>query len=241
MTKRERYSSYDNAGLRRSRLLILLLAAPFTIACVNVVSIDAEDSVKFANIEVSMPIAAADAMRIRFRGAGTNGEFSQNLDPDKRIEVDGNRIGGPAGVEGEIDLNYYSIAVGRDRHRLGTSSGALHSSYYFGLAQTNFALTLEGRGERFRTSDDTVELYLQYGIYHALSDSLDIGFSWAISLGRELSGISEIDLKMEYELYRQLRINGGYRWFNYSYSRGDYESNLEVDFRGPSIGLNLPF
>jgi hypothetical protein len=228
--------------LRSGRLLVLLLAAPLTVACVNVVSIDAEDSVNFANIEVSMPIGDDDAMRVRFRGAGTSGEFSQDLDLDERIQVDESRIGGPARVEGEIDLDYYSIAFGWDRSQLGVSSGKFYSSSYFGLAQTNFDLTLEGsEGRRFQTSDDTVELYMQYGIYHALTDSLDIGFSWAISLGRELSGISEIDLKMEYELYRQLRISGGYRWFDYSYGIDDDESSLEVNFRGPFVGLNLPF
>ncbi|MDC1286611.1 hypothetical protein N8198_01870 [Gammaproteobacteria bacterium] len=240
MKWRER-SSNDKIGMSMSKLLVLLLTTQLTAACVNIVSIDAEDSVEFANIEASAPLSDDDDKRIRFRGASTTGEFSQFVAGDKRIEIDDERLGGPVDVDGEIDLDYFSIAIGWDRFHNGASPGTLRSSYYFGLAQTNFDLALEGAGKRLRASDDTVELYFQVGLHHAHSASLDIGFSWAVSLGRELSGISEIDLQVEYEFYRQLRLSGGYRWFEYSYGLGDDESHLEVDFRGPFLGLNLPF
>ena len=66
-------------------------------------------------------------------------------------------------------------------------------------------------------------------------------FTWAASLGRELSGINEIDFRLDYQLSEQFKLSGGYRWLNYEYGLEEDESNIEVELRGPFIGLYLPF
>ena len=91
------------------------------------------------------------------------------------------------------------------------------------------------------TSVVDIEAYLQYGYSHNLNESVNIGFTRAGSVGRHFTGISEIDLKLDYAFYKQMRISGGYRWFTYNYDRDAEDSDIKVEFKGPFIGLNLPF
>ena len=212
-----------------------------TSGCVNVVSIDAEDSVEFGTFEVSIPLDRDSGTHLRLRGSRADGEFDQTLDSDERIQVGDARIGGAAEVEGAIDLSYYSVAIGSGAVNPGMLAGESRQSYYLGVARTEFDLTLEAADRRFDTRGDSTELYMQYGFHHAFADTLEFGFDWAISFGRDFSGISEIDLSLDYRLMRQLYLSGGYRWLEYVNAQEDEDSNLEVDFRGPFIGLKLAF
>lgn len=207
--------------------------------CVSTVSIDAEDEVSFQNLEISIPAGESSDTRLRLRASRARGDFSQSLDFDETIRVDDTSIRGPAEVDGELDLDYYSVAIGRDGRFV--ESGGPWTSMYLGISQTDFDLTVSSGQQQARTRDDTIELYLQLGVHARLAKSLGVGLTWASSFGREFSGISEIDLLLEYQLGRNLRLNGGYRWLTYEYGLGDDESNLEVDFRGPVLGLHVPF
>ena len=100
-------------------------------------------------------------------------------------------------------------------------------------------MELESAGTRLDSSDGTTELYLQYGISHVLSEKMDFGLSGAFSLGEDISGMSEIDLKLDYALGKNLRITGAYRWFSYRFESADEDSDIEVDFHGPMLGFNL--
>lgn len=216
-----------------------MLAATLASGCVSTVSIDAEDEVNFPNIDLSFPVGDNAANRVRIRASRAQGEFDQSIDGSERIRVGGADIFGSAEVDGELDLEYYSVAIGRD-DRFETSEG-LRSSMYLGISQTRFDLSVSSGPRRLSTHDDTTEFYFQYGFYAEVAKSLDLGLTWAASLGREFSGINEIDLLLEYQLGEHLRLSGGYRWFTYEYGLGDDDSNLEVDFRGPVLGLHLPF
>lgn len=220
------------------RILYLLPCLWINSACVSTVSIDAKDKVSFTELAASVPLDD-DHSRIRFRAARANGDFTQTLQAGNLILINDSSISGPAVVDGEIDLRYYSIAIGFETADISSSS--LRFGYYFGLAQTSFDLTLREGGSTYQADDDTTELYLQYLISGALSENWDLGFSWAFSIGREISGISELDLRLEYEVAKNLSIAGGYRWFDYEYGLGGDESNLSIDFRGPFIGLHFPF
>jgi hypothetical protein len=115
----------------------------------------------------------------------------------------------------------------------------VRTSLYFGLAKTRFDLTLRGADDSYRMQDESDELYLQYGLHSAFSETFEIGLEGAFSFGREYSGIGEIDLSLDYALLPQLHLSGGYRWLNYAYGIDSDESNIEVDFRGPFIGLRF--
>jgi hypothetical protein len=219
--------------------LAAVLFSTLGSACVSTVSVDVEDSVEFPNLEVSIPVGGDAAQRVRVRASRAQGEFRQSLDSDERIFIDNTQISGEAEVEGELELEYYSVAIGRDG-RL-ENSGGLRTSLYLGIAQTRFDLSLAEGQRKLETSDDTVELYMQVGFFAEIAKSLDFGLTWAASVGRDFSGINEIDLLLEYRLTENLILSGGYRWFTYEYGLADDDSNIEVDFRGPVLGLNLPF
>lgn len=221
------------------RLLLLLASVGGIAACANVVSIDADDSVSFSNFEASMPPGADSATRLRLRGSKVDGAFAQSLDSDERIRTGDANIEGPTSVEGDLELAYYSLAIGWDSSSPGLTADDLRQRFYLGLARTDFDLVLADAAERFRGRDHTTELYLQYGLRHAVSDSFALGLDWAVSLGREFSGIREIDLALDFRLLRQVHLAGGYRWLDYVYAEEESESDIEVDFRGPFIGLTF--
>ncbi len=169
-----------------------------------------------------------------------DGSFDQFVASDTRIEADDGSIEGPADVDGDVDLTYFSIAYWSEYSNDG-ASGGLDAGYYLGLAQTNFDLEMDSNGRTFEIDDSSVELYLQYVMSLYLQESLQAGLSWALSLGTDFSGIREIDLFLDYEVASQLRIVGGYRWFDYVFEDDSNESGIEVEFRGPFLGLRLPF
>ena len=221
------------------RTVTAIVASILAAGCVSTVSIDAEDEVSFQNLEVSLPAGESSDMRLRLRASRAQGDFSQSLDVGETIRVDDTAIHGSVEVDGELDLDYYSIAIGRDGRF--AESGGPWTSMYLGISQTDFDLAISSDRQQAASRDDTIELYLQLGVHARLLNSLDVGLTWASSFGREFSGISEIDLLLEYRLGRNLRLSGGYRWLTYEYGLGDDDSNLEVDFRGPVLGLHVPF
>ena len=215
----------------------LVVTTALLCGCVSTVTIDVDDRSSFSQLEASIPLGSDKRTRLRLRGARVDGEDSQSLDFDERIKAGNTSISGPAEVGVELDLSYYSIAIGSE----GNPGDSFGSSTYFGISQTRFDLTVSGENNRLRSSDDTTEAYLQLGLAAAVGESLDLGFSAAFSLGRNLSGISEFDLKLDYRLTQNLALTGGYRWLEYQYGLGDDDSNLEVNFHGPFLGVYLPF
>jgi hypothetical protein len=222
-----------------NRNLLAVLVPIIASGCVSTVDIEAEDSVSFPNLDLSFPAGDDPVNRVRIRASRASGEFGQTLDLGEWIRVEDGSIAGPAEVDGELDLDYYSIAIGRDG-RFERSEG-VRSSWYIGVAQTSFDLSLTNGRRQFNIRDDTTEFYTQFGLYAEVYESLDFGMAWAFSLGSEFSGISEIDLLLEYRLHEHAMLSAGYRWLSYEYGNSDYDSDLEVDFRGPILGLHLPF
>ena len=94
------------------RLSLLLLASCAASACTSVVDIKIDDDVSFSNLETSFALTQEDNPRIRFRGTRVSGDLDQSLQPGEQIGIGGDFVRGPAQVSGEIDLNYFSLAVG---------------------------------------------------------------------------------------------------------------------------------
>jgi hypothetical protein len=211
------------------------------MACVNVVSVEIEDEVNFADLEASFPLSESSPSRFRIRATQVSGSFDQNLDSDELVRLDNSRISGPAELTGDIDLTYVSFAFGQDDRTVTLAPGAARQVYFFGIAQTQWDLDVAGGGNQLKASDDTTELYFQYGFFYTVRKSLDLGFTWAASVGDDASGISEIDLKLNYSPHKNLALTAGYRWFDYEYGLGDNDSHIDVDFRGPFLGISLPF
>ena len=222
------------------RSLVPVAALAFASGCANVVSIDAEDRTRFAHFEVSAPLGNQDPWRLQLRASSSDGKFEQSLESFERIEIDNASVFGPATVAGEIDLVYYSIAVGA-ADASQPRAGELHGAYYVGVAVTEFDLELDDGVTRYTDRDGTTELYLQFSFDYGIGDSLEFGLAWAGSIGPDLSGISELDLELGWRLAGPLRVAGGYRWLEYIYAEKDDESHIEVDFRGPYLALGLAF
>lgn len=219
----------------------LLPCLTLASGCVSTVNIDAEDKTRFSSLAASVPLAGEDNLRLRLQATRVDGSFDQRLEDDELIRIDGTSFTGPDRVDGDIDLAYYSVAFGGSNKARNNTAGGVRTESYFGIAQTRFDLDIENDTRRLELDDDTVELYLQYAAFAAISEKVDFGFSWALTLGRNFSGISEIDLLLEFEAAEHILITGGYRWFDYQFDSNDEDSNLEVDFHGPFLGIRVPF
>lgn len=209
--------------------------------CVSTVNIDAEDTTRFSDFSASLPVNGDLNNRLRFKATRVDGSFDQRLDPDERIRLEDSTFNGPDLVDGDLELTYYSVAIGGGRNYPNTGRGGLRTETYLGISQTSFDLEMQSGNRRLQADDDTVEFYMQWAAIAAINETLDFGFSWALSVGREFSGISEIDLMLEYDVTEHLSITGGYRWFRYEFDSDLDDSNIEVDFRGPFLGIQVPF
>jgi hypothetical protein len=209
----------------------------------NVISIDSKDSTKFTTLETSIPLSKQRIDRIKLRATRVSGDYSQSVPSGKLVVIEDNQIQGPADVSGTTDLTYVSIGYGADD--IFTSDdwldGRLRARGYLGLAQTDMDLTLVHEGTTYRTSDKTIELYMQVGVSYAITPALHGGGTWATTLGSYFSGINEIDLRLDYALLKHLKIMAGYRWFEYNYLVDEDDSTIRVKFRGPFVGLYIPF
>lgn len=232
----------------RALFRLFCMAAVFSLVFLNgcadnVISIESEDSVTFTTLETSFPVDKQRKVDVKLRGSRTRGDYSQAVPDGKLILIDNAQIRGPTEVSGTTDLTYASVSIGTRNFLLDQHDGQqkLRPSVFVGVAQTNMDLTLVHEGETYITSDRTTELYAQLGMLYEFAPSLYGGGTWATSLGPDLTGISEIDLALHYALFDHLDIFGGYRWLKYNYYVEEDESVIHVDFRGPFVGLSLPF
>jgi len=180
---------------------------------------------------------------VKLRGSRTSGDYSQAVPDGKIILIEDIQIRGPTEVSGSTDLFYASISIGTENlfTILQTRPEKLHAIAYLGVAQTNMDLILIHEGTAYKTNDRTTEMYMQMGLSYEIFPTLHGGGTWAFSLGPDLTGMSEFDLKLTYSFFRQMEIMGGYRWLRFNYYVEDDESVIHVNFRGPFIGVNVPF
>ena len=61
-----------------------------------------------------------------------------------------------------------------------------------------------------------------------------------MSMGLDVVG-SEIDLKLDYALFRHVQIADGYRWLDLKKKKKEEDSSVKVQFRGPFVGLYILF
>ena len=221
------------------RVCLILFLIACNIACVSTVDIKVDDEVNFYHLEMDLPVADSDTNRVRIRASGTSADYEQSLDADETIRTEGATISGPIELGGDLDVEYYSLAYGWDKRASLTEPGSQATSFYLGLATTRTDLDVDNPNDELSFSESTIELYSQFGFRHLISKKFDIGLAWAFSFGPNLSGFSEVDLMLTYELTRQLRFMGGYRWYRYETEEINDDSNLEIDFQGPVLGFEL--
>lgn len=223
------------------KCIVCMFAAVLLNSCAsNVVSIESEDSVSFTTLETTIPLSRDDGiLTLKLRGSRTSGDYSQAVPDGMMILIDDVQIRGPTEVTGSTDLTYGSVSIGAEGE-FGKDE-RIQGLIYLGVAQTNMDLTLIHEGTTYATNDRTTEMYMQWGLSYEIVPSLWGGGTWALSLGPDLTGIKEIDLQLKYALFEHLEILGGYRWLKYDYLVEDDESIIRINFKGPFIGLNVPF
>ena len=220
-------------------MLGLLTVMLFNGCTSNVISIDARDSVSFTTLETSFPVSRNDIVTVKLRGSRTSGDYSQGVPDRMMILIDDTQIRGPTTVSGTADLTYASVSIGPDA-ALGKDK-RIKGLVHIGVAQTNMDMTLVHQDTTYFTNDRTTELYMQWGLSYLIAPSLYGGGTMAFSLGPDLTGIREIDLRLDYALFEHLELMAGFRWLKYDYLVEDDESVIRINFKGPFIGLNVPF
>jgi hypothetical protein len=229
--------------------MVISVACLLSACTGNVIDIHSKDSSTFVTLETSMPVSKGDAIRVKLRTSQVDGSYTQTIPGGKMIVIDGEQIHGEADISGATELSYTSVSFGgfvsfADGDLLKSADkGAKvpRASFYIGLAQTDMDVSLLYENQLYVFLDKTIELYLQIGAAYPLTPFLDAGIFYAMSTGADLTGISELDLKLDYALHKHLHLTAGYRWFEYNYLLEEQDSSIQVNFRGPFIGLNIPF
>lgn len=236
-----------------NKLYILYLAisvASLLSGCTsNVIDIHSSDSAAFTTLETSVPVSKDDAIRMKLRASRVDGSYTQTIPDGKIIVIDGEQIRGQADVTGATELAYTSVSFGGSvsfaggelLNNAGEDVKVPRASFYIGLAQTEMDVSLLNENRSYLFHDKTIELYLQIGASYPLKPLLDAGIFYAMSIGADLTGISELDIKLDYTLHKHLHLIAGYRSLEYNYLVEEQDSSIQVNFRGPFIGLNLPF
>ncbi len=215
----------------------------------NVIDVHSKDSASFATLETSVPVSKDNAIRMKLRASQVDGSYTQTIPGGKLIVIDGEQIHGEADIAGATELSYTSVSFGGSVSFVG---GELlnsanedvkvpRASFYIGLAQTDMDVSLIYENQMYVFLDKTIELYLQIGASYPLTPFLDTGIFYAVSTGADLTGISELDLMLDYTLFEHFHLTAGYRWLEYNYLVEEQDSSIQVNFRGPFIGLNVPF
>lgn len=234
----------DRTGLKSASSLISIMLLLLINGCAsNVISIDTNDTVTFSTLETSIPLSKQRGDRIKLRGSRASGDYSQSVPDGKMIIIEDTQIHGPTDVSGTTDLTYASISYGTDNILSSNQTGSekLSFSAYFGVSQTNMDVSLLHEGTTYYTRDRTTEMYFQLGGAYAITPVFNGGLTWASSVGTDFTGINEVDLRFGYELFSHLEVIGGYRWLEYNYLVEEDDSVIRVKFRGPFIGLYIPF
>ena len=224
--------------------LLAVVALQLLSACSsNVISIDAKDSTTFTTLETSFPLGEEENLRLQARVSKANGDYTQSVPDGKLIIINGDQIYGPTEVSGTTELTYGSVSIGFEDSFAATYTHIEDAGghIYFGIAQTHMDYTLEHQGTVYQNADRTTEFYWQLGFYVEVIPKLRVGATGAMSLGPDLTGISELDFRLGYALFENLEMFGGYRDLKYEYLVEEDESIVVIEYNGPFIGLNLPF
>jgi hypothetical protein len=239
-------------GIKRCLPHVVMVVSVFYLlsGCTsNVIDIHSKDSSTFVTLETSLPVSKDDAIRVKFRTSQVDGSFTQTIPGGKMIVIDGEQIHGEADIAGATKLSYTSVSFGGSISFAGgnllnsanENATMPRASFYIGLAQTDMDVSLLFENQSYVFLDKTIELYMQFGASYPLAPLLDAGIFYAMSIGADLTGIGELDLKLDYALHKHLYLTAGYRWFEYNYLLEEQDSSIQVNFRGPFIGLNIPF
>lgn len=223
-----------------SRLQVLLLSLTLIAGCTSFSEIQINDNVDFTHLETSFPVSDDERSRIRIRGSAVSGDYYQALNTS-HILIDDTSIWSPTSFNGVADINYYSIAYGLDNISVQMVPGQPYGFMYAGIQQTNLDVTLQHINTTYKISDEVRELYFQAGFYSAMTDSMMAEVSYAFSLSQEASSMAELDLKLNFQLARQVRLAVGYRLYEYSYMENATNSDILVSFKGPLFVVNIPF
>lgn len=237
-------------GLLVVRLSLFILVATMITACsTKVVNIDAKDEVTFSTFETSFHPLEHSRNRIKIRASQASGDYEQTIFNNEAIRIEGTEISGPTQIQGTADLTYYSISFGRDilLNRRSSKNGRSPAKFYLtwdaGLALLDMDLTLENGGSRYSANDNTMEPYGQVGLLFSITPSLDSAITLSGStdsiFSDESTAITELDLKLNYRFVKHVGIMGGYRWVNYHHY-GGYNSDIDIEFNGPFVGINVP-
>lgn len=221
-----------------TRVIPLLFLMPMIYACTGVANINVKDNVTFKNIEASLTVSENRGDRIRLRASSVRGTYKQSLN-EGHILIGGTPLWSPTSFNGITDINNLSIDYGWDNIIILNESTV--TFIYFGLQRTDFDLTLNHSGTRYRVVDDISQLLFEAGFRVKLPTAFSIEVSNAIALSQQGSTMGQIDLKMIYHLSDKLLLNAGYRFYDYNYRELSDTSDIILEFHGPAMGLNLRF
>lgn len=238
------------ARRRGPRAAAWTLAALCAGCATNPIDVEAQDDAATvpslrAVYEISAPTEREDMGGTEFGSAvelelaRTEGDDTQSFGPGERIEFGELDETGPGTAAVDAELAFASLCFRGDfRLHPRVDLQALG-----GLAWQRVDTTV--RVGAATGHDRDTSLGFKFGgrvAFHAMEDlDLRLGLGQVIAL-RDSDAVSlrDVQLDAQVQATKNLSLFGGWRWLGYAQERHD-ESDLELDFSGPTFGLQLRF
>jgi hypothetical protein len=169
------------------------------------------------------------------RGRGSS---SQEL-PSNYVSFGGKRFAGPDTLTSDFTHTYLDMAY---RFRLVDQRTGLGFEVLTGIAVAEFELSVASPSQRANETLSSPGMQLGTGVLWRArpGTSVHARGAWFRSVDdTEVSHASRYDLFLMQSLGRNAALRAGYAWWSLDSDRGDTISPIKVQFRGPTLGLEI--
>jgi len=153
----------------------------------------------------------------------------------------GTRFDAPATLSSEFTLTYVDMAY---RFRAVDGDTGLGFEALAGIAFAELDLSVSSAGRRASETLSSPGPQLGLGAMWRLrpGTSVHLRGSWFRSTDEtEVSQASRYELLLMQSLGRNAALRAGYSWWSLESNRGETVSPIQVEFRGPTLGLEVMF
>ena len=217
-------------------------------ACLNsnAEDIDVSDSTQFYMLELNLSENETLFPQSRIRINSVAAEVNQTILPGSFIRIQNTSIGSSTDsivVNIESELKYVIVDYGGKWIHEGDDGEEVMLLSYLGLSYFDLDMNLNYGNTVFVEDPGGFEFYFQFGLMFDLTSSLDTGITIAFftSDAESVLGSHELELFARYELSDRVDIIGGVRDFKYKFKGGELNSDIDISFMGPFLGVGIGF
>lgn len=178
---------------------------------------------------------------VEFGGTRVKGESDQEVRPGGYTSIGGSNFLGPTTLTNEFELRQFEIAY---RFRAIDRDNGVGIDLLAGPALYQLDVAVNGQGRRVSEDLTSVGLQLGLGTLWRIRQGTSVhlrGFYFYSADDAAVTRAARLEAYFSQALMRNLALRGGYAGWNLKSDRGGATSPINVEFRGPVLGLEVLF